>query len=160
MKKTILFFFIGLSVYGQQLHHQMLSSQGTSNLLSNGVKVNQTVGQQSVTGNYNYSTISISQGFQKNLYTKSNVFVLTDELSTILYPNPFVDQIHIQFSKQIRGLVLVTIFDVLGRLVYKEQKEVINNSLKIDNLQFPENEYLLTLSGANINYSTQIIKSK
>lgn len=160
MKKTILFFFVGLSVYGQRLHHQMLSSQGTSNLLSNGVKVNQTVGQQSVIGNYSFSNTSISQGFQKNIYTKSDVFVLTDKISVVVYPNPFVNQIFIQFSKPINGSVSTTIFDILGRIVYKEQKEVINNSLIIDNLQFPENEYLLTLSGVNFNYSTQIIKSK
>ncbi len=160
MKKTVLLFFIGLSVYGQQLHHQMVSSQGTSNLLSSGVKVNQTVGQQSVIGNYNFSTTVVSQGFQKNLLAKSDVLVLADKINTIVYPNPFVDHIQFQFSKSLNGLVSITIFDLLGRLVYKEQKEVINNTINLDNLQFPENEYLVKLSGTNFNYSTQIIKSK
>lgn len=160
MKKTVLLFFIGLSVYGQQLHHQMVSSQGASNTLSSGVKVNQTVGQQSVIGNYNVSTTVVSQGFQKNLLAKSDVFVLADKINTIVYPNPFVDHIQFQFSKSLNGLVSITIFDLLGRLVYKEQKEVINNTINLDNLQFPENEYLVKLSGTNFNYSTQIIKSK
>ena len=160
MKKTVLLFFIGLSVYGQQLHHQMVSSQGTSNTLSSGVKVNQTVGQQSVIGNYNFSTAVVSQGFQKNLLAKSDVLVLADKINTIVYPNPFVDHIQFQFSKSLNGLVSITIFDLLGRLVYKEQKEVINNTINLDNLQFPENEYLVKLSGTNFNYSTQIIKSK
>lgn len=160
MKKTVLLFFIGLSVYSQHLHHQMISSQGASITLFNGVKVNQTVGQQSVIGNYNFSTTTVSQGFQKNLFAKSDIFVLTDKIKIIVYPNPFVDYLQIQFSKSLNGPVSITIFDLLGRLVFKDQKEVINNTINLDNLQFPENEYLLKLSGTNFNYSTQIIKSK
>ncbi|MEY4963248.1 MAG: hypothetical protein RLZZ323_567 [Bacteroidota bacterium] len=160
MKRTLLFILIGFPIYSQQLHHQMLSSQGVSNTLLSGVKVSQTVGQQSVIGNYNFPTTIVSQGFQKNLLSKSDVFVLADKINTIVYPNPFVDQIHFHFSKPLNGLISITIFDILGRLVYKDQKEVINNTINIDNLQFPDNEYLVKLSGTNFNYSTQLIKSK
>ena len=38
--------------YRQNLHHQMLSSQGDSKVLPNEMYVSQTIGQQSVSGNY------------------------------------------------------------------------------------------------------------
>lgn len=160
MKKTVLLFFIGLSVYGQQLHHQMVSSQGGSNLLSSGILIKQTIGQQSTIGNYKFSNTIVGQGFQQSLISKSVSTSLVNEILTTTYPNPFVDRINFQFSKPISGLITVTIFDVLGRLIYKEQKEVINNTINLDNLQFPENEYLVKLSASNYNYTTQIIQSK
>ena len=39
------------NLYAQQLHHQMISSQGTSITTASGLIVKQTVGQQSVSGN-------------------------------------------------------------------------------------------------------------
>ena len=53
MRILILAFLLPfLSLHTQELHHQMLSSQGTSKELPNGVFVSQTIGQQSVIGNY------------------------------------------------------------------------------------------------------------
>lgn len=160
MKKTVLLFFIGLSVYSQRLHHQMVSSQGSSTILSTGTLVNQTIGQQSIIGNVKVANSIIGQGFQQSLVAKSGTTLLFNEVTTITYPNPFVDRINFQFSKPIIGLITVTIFDVLGRLVYKEQKEAKQQILTLDNLHFPQNEYLVKLSTPNYNYSTQIIQTK
>lgn len=159
MKQLLLLFF-GFSMYGQQLHHQMLSSQGSSNLLSTGILVHQTIGQQSVIGNYKFSNKVAGQGFQQSLIAKSGITSLSNEITTTTYPNPFVDQIHFQFSKPINGFISISIYDVLGRLVYKDQKKAIQNILTLDDLHFSQNEYLVKLSAPNYNYSTQIIQTK
>jgi hypothetical protein len=159
MKQLLLLFF-GFSMYGQQLHHQMLSSQGSSNVLSTGILVHQTIGQQSVIGNYKFSNTVAGQGFQQSLIAKSVTTSLSNGITTTTYPNPFVDQIHFQFSKSINGLITISIFDVLGRLVYNAQQEAIQDILTLENLHFPQNEYLVKLSAPNYNYSTQIIQTK
>lgn len=159
MKQLLLFLF-GISAYSQQIHHHMLSSQGNSKLQAKGVLINQTIGQQSTIGNYKFPSAIVGQGFQQSLISKSVSTSLVNEILTTTYPNPFVDQIHFQFSKPVSGLITVTIFDLLGRLVYKEQKEVSQNILTLDNLQFSQNEYLVKLSASNYNYATQIIQSK
>lgn len=46
-------------MYGQDLHHQMISSQGTSKVFGNGIYVSQTIGKQSVIGNYNVNGVNI-----------------------------------------------------------------------------------------------------
>ena len=46
----IILFSIGGFTYGQQLHHEMISSQGGSSVTSGGYQVRYTVGQQSVAG--------------------------------------------------------------------------------------------------------------
>jgi hypothetical protein len=58
------------SLYSQELHHQMLSSQGTSKELSNGMYVSQTIGQQSVIGNYTRDGKTYGQGFQQSYWSK------------------------------------------------------------------------------------------
>jgi hypothetical protein len=65
----ISFFTFCSSFYGQVLHHQMISSQGKSSVLSNGIRVKQTIGQQSVSGNSKGDYI-VQQGFQQNRWTK------------------------------------------------------------------------------------------
>ncbi len=159
MKQLLLLFF-GCTVYSQQLHHQMVSSQGGSNLLSSGILIKQTIGQQSSIGNYKFPSAIVGQGFQQSLISKSVSTSLVNEIITTTYPNPFVDQIHFQFSKPVSGLITVTIFDLLGRLIYKEQKEASQNILTLDHLNFPQSDYLVQLSALNYNYSTQIIQSK
>lgn len=147
-------------MYGQQLHHQMLSSQGSANLLSTGTLVYQTIGQQSAVGNYKFSNTVAGQGFQQSLIAKSGITSISNGITTTTYPNPFVDKIHFQFSKPINGLITISIYDLLGRLVYKDQKEASQNILTLDNLHFFQNEYLVKLSAPNYNYSTQIIQTK
>lgn len=158
--KQLLFLVISFNTYSQHLHHQMLSAQGSSNLLTSGILIKQTIGQQSTIGNYKLPSAIIGQGFQQSLISKSLSTTLINEILTTTYPNPFVDQIHFQFSKPISGLITVTIFDLLGRLVYKEQKEASQNILTIGNLNFSQNEYMVKLSASNYNYATQIIQSK
>ena len=158
--KQLLFLFIGFSVYGQQLHHQMLSSQGSSNLLLTGVLVHQTIGQQSIIGNAKKNNTIVGQGFQQSLSSKVGTSLLVNEILTTTYPNPFVDQINFTFSIPVSGLINITIFDLLGRLVYKAQKEATQNTLTLENLHFSQNEYLVKLSAENYNYSTHIIQTK
>lgn len=158
--KQLLFLVLSFNTYSQHLHHQMLSAQGSSNLLTSGILIKQTIGQQSTIGNYKLPSAIIRQGFQQSLISKSLSTTFINEILTTTYPNPFVDQIHFQFSKPISGLITVTIFDLLGRLLYKEQKEASQNILTIGNLNFSQNEYLVKLSATNYNYTTQIIQSK
>ncbi len=158
--KQLLLLFVGISAYSQQIHHQMLSSQGSSFVLPSGTLVNQTIGQQSVIGNFKGSNSVVGQGFQQSLVARSGTISSLNGITTTTYPNPFVNQINFQFSSPISGPITVTIFDLLGRQVFKVQKEALQNTLTIDHLYFPENEYLVKLTAKNFNYSTQIIKTK
>lgn len=157
-----LFFLLLISFYGygQQLHHQMVSAQGGSNLYSKGVVIQQTIGQQTVSGNYFTSKVMLGQGFLQSLAGFQNNGIKATNILTKVFPNPFVNQIQFEFSQPITGLILVSIYDMLGRLVYSVKKETINNQLLLENLGFAQNQYIITLASQNYNYTTQIIKSK
>ncbi|MET0946429.1 MAG: hypothetical protein ABWY22_13535, partial [Flavobacterium sp.] len=88
MRNNILILlFCGVGVHGQELHHQMLSAQGSSKHLTNGMVVSQTIGQQSVLGNYKRNNLVIGQGFQQNIFNRHALYKIPIEIKTITYPN-------------------------------------------------------------------------
>jgi hypothetical protein len=89
---------LSLSLYSccQNLQHQMLSFQGKSTILSNGMIVSQTIGQQSTIGNHS-NGINENQGFQQNhlaKYLNSNV---ANHITTTNYPNSIIKTVNFQF---------------------------------------------------------------
>ncbi|SHG19320.1 Por secretion system C-terminal sorting domain-containing protein [Flavobacterium segetis] len=145
--------------YGQTLHHQMISSQGKSAILSNGLLVKQTIGQQSISGNSKGEYIVV-QGFQQNYWAKIIAeSPLSNDMIVTTYPNPFVALINFRFSKAIKSEMMITVFDVSGRLIIQQVKNVEGEVLTIDLSRLPNAIYLVRLNNNEINYYTKIAKS-
>jgi hypothetical protein len=156
--KIILFLFITISGFSQTLHHQMFSSQGTSTSVG-GLKISQTIGQQSVIGNYRGTDVIVGQGFQQSRLMKS-VKVPVISVVTTTYPNPFIDHINFEFSSVISGPIKFTLYDVMGRLVASQEKLATDTILTISELSLAEGEYFVKLSAKNYNYSTNLLKTQ
>jgi hypothetical protein len=157
--KTILLFLLTISCYSQKLHHQMLSSLGSSSQVPGGIVVRQSIGQQSAIGNFKNSNIVVGQGFQQS--SKMNPIVTPAiVIYTNTYPNPFIDKVNFQFSSPVQGPIKISLFDILGRLVFTAEKFTTNNIVTIENLFFPEGEYFAKLTGNNFTYTTNLLKSK
>jgi len=158
MKYLLMFFSI--SFYGQVLHHQMISSQGQTVIMPDGIVIKQTIGQQSLIGNSSNKYV-VMQGFQQSLWAKYIASSKIDEIEgikTITYPNPFIERVNFQFSKPITDVITFYVFDILGRLIIQQKKESNNTILTIDLSFLPNAEYLVRLQTPNLNYYTKIIK--
>jgi hypothetical protein len=138
----------------------MLSSQESTSRTSTSIILRQTISQRSAIGNYRNSNIIVGQGFLQSKTMKTAIApVIT--IKTITYPNPFIDKVNFQFSAPIAGPIKITLFDVMGRLVYsKEKLSADNNTLTLENLSFAQGEYFVKLSAKNYTYSTNLLKSK
>jgi hypothetical protein len=159
MKYLLILFTI--TFQGQVLHHQMLSSQGQSTRTSSGLLIKQTIGQQSATGNSTQKEYRVVQGFQQGLwasYIASNKVEAVEGIRLVTYPNPFTQMIHFQFSKPISEVIHISIFDILGRLIYEEKKKADTSILSLDLERLPNSEFLVRLSANNFNYYTKILK--
>lgn len=148
------------SLYSQELHHQTLSSQGTSHTLSNGMYVSQTIGQQSVIGNYTSDGKTYGQGFQQSVWSKYISSNANNAISMVTYPNPFESTINFQFSQAIKEPISVSVFDVRGRLIYTEQKQALGNILTLELPQLADSNYLVKLTATNYTYYAQILKQQ
>ena len=156
--KIILFLLVAFSGFSQSLHHPMLSSQGKS-ITVGGLKVSQTIGQQSVIGNYRGTEVMVGQGFQQSRLMKSvKPPVIT--VVTTTYPNPFIDHINFEFSSVVSGPIKFSLFDVMGRLVASQEKPATDLILTISELSLAQGEYFVKLSAKNYNYSTNLLKTQ
>lgn len=159
MKYLLLLFSI--TFQGQVLHHQMISSQGLSTKTPEGLIIRQTVGQQSLTGTSGNKEFVVMQGFQQSLWGKyiaSNNLETVGGITTTTYPNPFTESINFQFSKPVTDVISISVFDILGRMIYEQNKKAVNDILTIDLATLPTSEYLIHLKSSNLNYYTKIIK--
>lgn len=149
--------FFSFNFFAQDLHHQMISSQGANKTTSSGLIVKQTVGQQTVSGNIK-GEIIVQQGFQQSYWEDHIIESNTSEIIVSAYPNPFTDVINFQFSEFPGVAIEANLFDINGRLVFRKSLMVVDNLLSINLLDLPHAEYLVLLSNEKINYFTKIIK--
>lgn len=147
---------VGNVVYGQQLHHEMLSSQGGSSVTSSGYLVRYTVGQQSVTGTSTTGYV-VQQGFQQSNWGRI-LSQNTISVVTTVYPNPFVDLVKFSFSSSPGSTIDVLVFDILGRLVHSESVQNDSNLISLDLKNLSSAEYLVKLSSGSYIHSAKIIK--
>ena len=154
--------FLMLIIFGceilsaQQLHHEMTSAQGGTVTTANGQLVRYTVGQQSVTGTSSNGYV-VQQGFQQSNWGKI-LEQNTISIATIVFPNPFVNEVNFSFSTSPGDKISAYVFDVLGRLVYCEDVKNENNSIKLNLLHLSTAEYLVKLSSDKFVHSAKIIK--
>ena len=153
-----IFLALTLNSFSQDLHHQMLSSQGTSKTLPNGIFVSQTIGQQSVIGNYTKDGKTYVQGFQQSVWSRYIGSNSINSITTVTYPNPFISTINFQFSQAIKEPISVSVFDIRGRLICNQEKQASGNTLTIDLPNLASSNYLVRLSSPNYTYYTQILK--
>ena len=139
-----------------QLHHQMISSQGSTNI-TEGIVVTQTIGQQSIIGNSEVAGLAFGQGFQQSIWTRlinSN----DQNFMAEYYPNPFFDQVTFRFTNMSDEIITIDIFDVAGKQVYSKRKNVIEDKLilQLDNLS--DGSYLVRLYNEKKIFYTKLIK--
>jgi hypothetical protein len=137
----------------------MLSAQGKSVVIANGMLVSQSIGQQSATGNYKKGYV-IGQGFQQNNWEKLINKNKASIISTVTYPNPFISTINFQFSQAITDEITVTLFDVIGRLVFQQEAKATGNILIVELPQLASSNYLVLLTAPNYKYYSQILKQE
>ncbi len=155
------FMFFGLTgLQAQDLHHQALSAQGNSVVLPNGMYVSQTIGQQSVVGNQEVAGKMVGQGFQQALWDNYIKMNAQNSMTTITYPNPFVETVHFQFSQPLDGLITIAVFDIRGRLIFQDEQIAENQLLTLNLEHLPASNYLVQLTASDYSYYSQIIKKQ
>ena len=159
MIKKIVLIMLSIGANAQELHHQMLSSQGHTIVSETGITVRQSIGQQSVIGTFTSNQLRVEQGYQQSMLKMSTNAIMGNDIKITVYPNTFKDMINFQFSKPINGVVNISIFDVLGRTVYSKEHHISDSSLAINNLHFADGKYIAKVTLKNHYYIINLIKS-
>jgi hypothetical protein len=150
------FLLISLHSFSQQLHHQMISAQNTSSITPSGLRIQQTIGQTSATGNFS-GKFSVQQGYQQS---KWSAHIAPSKKGVVnSYPNPFTQFVHFQITDSTTTKITVQIFDINGKLVYMKAHTAENNIFKIALSHLAIGAYLVKMKNDQLNYFTKIIKN-
>jgi hypothetical protein len=150
--------------FGQKLHHQMIAAQGGTFIAKNGLVVRQSVGQMSVTGNAAAGNNIVQQGFQHSLISQifavfnTNTNNNTNTVVTSIYPNPFKGPLSITFSAPIAQDFSVTLFNMLGVLVFTKSFIAPQSVLNFSFGSLPAGSYVIHVTAKNYSFSKIIIK--
>lgn len=120
--------------------------------------VQQSIGQVSVIGTFYDNDFIFRQGFiQPNVLAKIIDADIPLSLVTEIYPNPFTESVTLSFSEKINDTVEVSVFDLLGRLVYSKDFDADQNI----NVQFSGlsvANYILNVTANNKQFIKKIVK--
>ena len=131
MKNIFLFSFIFLTAtaFCQEKSHLLMRSTtsmaGASNSLSidgNSYLMQQSFGQASLAGTVFDSEFIARQGFL-HPYVLARLAQQPDQIGLVVYPNPFINEVNINFDEPFEGKMYLSMFDYRGRLVAKESYE-------------------------------------
>jgi hypothetical protein len=158
-QSKILFFVLifPFLLVSQELHHEIISSQGKSVELDSGIYVSQTIGQHSI-ASYSIDNLTVQQGYQQSFW--SSLINTNEEFSTEInfYPNPTIDIVNFNFSNLESSDLNVLVFDYAGRVLITTKINIENYKTKVDLSSLPSGSYLIYLNTNKFNYHTKIIK--
>ena len=152
-----LLFLFSLSSFCQELHHEIISSQGKNVELDSGVYVTQTIGQHSI-ASYSVDNLTVQQGYQQSFW--GSLINNNEEFSMDItfYPNPTIDYVNFNFSNLESSDLNVLVFDFAGRVLITTKIDIENYKTKLDLSSLPSGSYLIYLNTNKFNYHTKIIK--
>ena len=158
-QSKILFFLLifPFLLVSQELHHEIISSQGKSVELDSGIYVTQTIGQHSI-ASYSIDNLTVQQGYQQSFW--SSLINTNEEFSLDInfYPNPTIDIVNFNFSNLESSELNVLVFDYAGRVLITTKINIEDYKTKVDLSSLPSGSYLIYLNTNKFNYHTKIIK--
>jgi len=111
--------------------------------------IQQSINQASMIGSFVGSNCILRQGFiQPTILAINNKKGDTNkllDLEVIVYPNPFTDQITMQFNEAITSDIKIEIFDLLGRLTFSKEYGA-NRNITINPTNLSSTQYVLKIS--------------
>lgn len=161
MHKIILFLFFYTSALSQKIHHQVVSSQGVTQKLSNGMIVVQSIGQANATiGNFKNNSMVIGQGYIQSYGKAKFSSPIKIQVAVVAYPNPVVDQVNFKFSSNVGTTATISLFDNRGRLVHSEKQAIDQEVASLSLAVLAEGVYFAKIETKDHHFSTKILKSK
>ena len=136
-----------------------LGTGGASVLVSardNKISLQQSIGQNSVSGVFSVKNLELRQGFIQPLVTNRSFHEPVNN-SIRVYPNPFSAIVYLKLNKEVTGEIDLLISDVAGRPVFAERIPV-EGVIQVNLSSLHKGIYILKIRKQNMQFSYKIIK--
>ena len=166
MKNFIYFIVVTFSINlsAQESKSLIVRSTTTSVTNSNSYDSNhivqQCIGQNSLIGDYSTGNYLISQGFVQSIILEriiNNSYKLN--LHAKVFPNPFIDELTIQFLEDINSNLEISVFSEQGDLI-KTFSESPNKYITLNLNYLSSGKYYINILSEDKQFIARIIKLK
>ena len=145
----------------QYIIRSTLGSSGFSKTITSNkgnYYVSQSIGQSSVIGTFTKNDYTIRQGFQQPPISAQIVEPIEKiKLKAKLFPNPFLQSIHVEFEEIIDDELSVTIYNLSGPILLSKHYSSAQ-SLNIPLEFLPNGNYIIKITTENKQFLSKIIK--
>lgn len=149
MKKFSFFLLFTCSLLAsgtaQSIQKETLGINGSSEFIYANAKsyfIQQSIGQSSPIQTFNANKHTLRQGFLQPVEAMLINNGLDLELEVTVFPNPFSNQINIQFEESLTDWIVVSVYDVTSRQLFR-QEFFPEEQIQIDLENFPIGTYIL-----------------
>jgi hypothetical protein len=136
------------------LKSSTISSTGTNiSKTTTDLFIQQSIGQSSVIGSFKSEKMYFSQGFLTGI--SKNKSSSNKSISVLAFPNSFVNEINFRFFPEYNKEVAMSIFDMSGKIVYKNKITPINSAVEINLEKLSSGLYIVFF-----NFGTRLLQSR
>jgi hypothetical protein len=173
--KELLFIILVLFVIEAHSQHTKLtilkstiSTVGSSSVypISNnkiGYKILQSIGQSSIIGTKSTNKINVQQGFLNNIkvfnINNTNTDIINKSLNLVISPNPFIEYITLNFSKETKHKILILIYDTNGKVLFTKKYAPTNN-LHVPLKNYSIGTYIIRIQSGNRKFTKKLLKTE
>jgi hypothetical protein len=153
-----LFFTLSLSAHGQSIRNESWVSMGNAGhkIQGQGLVIQQSIGQSSVTGVFITSSAHISQGFLRGIRALSTE--IKPPFEAIAFPNSFSDRITFRFTSEHQEVTEVLIYDAQGKRIYDTIHLPKNKEIQLNLPHLATGIYVVNLRSGKKSVQIRIIK--
>jgi hypothetical protein len=148
--------FFAYPIQGQILRNQSWVSMGNAALPVQGLLVQQSIGQNSVTGVFSTSSARISQGFLRGIRVVPTE--IRPPFEAIAFPNSFSDRITFRFTTDHQEATEVVIYNTQGKRIYETIHLPKNKEIQLNLPHLASGVYVANLRSGNKTVQIRIIK--
>lgn len=154
----VVYFIFSFSLQGQSVRNQTLAAMGTTAHSSQGegFRVQQSIGQSSVSGVFSTSSLRLSQGFLRAGIGLSKE--IKPAFAVIAFPNAFAERVRFRFTTVHTEETLLQVIDMQGKLVYEANHKPIKKEIEVNLPFLAPGVYLVRLRSGDKFVQTRIIK--
>lgn len=126
-------------------------------------EIQQSIGQSSILGTKSKGNTSVQQGFLNNniifSVNNSDIDDIDEFLDLVISPNPFVDHIKINFSRETKHMIYIIIYDTNGKVLYSQKNNPTDNVI-VPMRHYAVGNYIIQIQSGQNKFAKKLLKTE
>lgn len=126
-------------------------------------KIKQSIGQSSIIGTKSTGKTIAQQGFlnQNKVFNINNSYIdiIDSSLNLAISPNPFIEYITLNFSKETKHKIHIRIYDINSKIIFTKKYSPTDNLL-IPLKNYSIGTYIIHIQSGNNEFIEKLLKTE